>query len=342
MFKKFDNNQIFIIAEVGQNHQGDINLALEYIKIFSELGADAVKFQMRDINHLFDKGALDREYYSENSFAKTYGEHRKKLELSLDDFIEINKQCKKYNIKFMCTPFEENSLNHLLNIGIDIIKISSFDLGNIPFLSRIAKSNLPIVISTGGGDDSQIEKSINTICKYNNNIAVLHCVSEYPCEYNRLGLEKIKILKKKFPDLLIGSSDHFNGILSGPVAYLQGARVFEKHVTLNRAWKGTDHSFALEPDGFKKFVRDIYRTSKMLTQKDKSTLGKELVFKKLGKSITALHDLNGGSELKLSNISSKIFSNTYIHVRESMSILGKKLKVGVKKDEPIKLENLID
>ena len=92
----------------------------------------------------------------------------------------------------------------------------------------------------------------------------------------------------------------------------------------------------------KKFVRDIYRTSKMLTQKDKSTLGKEMVFKKLGKSITALHDLNAGSELKLSNISSKIFSNTYIHVRESMFILGKKLKVDVKKDEPIKLENLID
>lgn len=335
MFNQLKEDDIFVIAEVGQNHQGDLNLALEYIRKFSELGADAVKFQMRDIEFLFDDDALSRPYFSENSFANTYGEHRKKLELSLDDFKKIHQECRRNNVKFMCTPFEENSLKNILELGVDIIKISSFDLGNLPFLEKIAKTNLPIVMSTGGGDDEQIDESISIIKNYNQDIAILHCVSEYPCEYNKLGLEKIKTLKEKYPDLVIGSSDHFNGILSGPVAFLQGARVFEKHVTLNRSWKGTDHSFALEPDGFKKFVRDIQRTPKMLPQKDKSLLGKEDVFKKLGKSIIAKNNLLKGTVISTKDIDSKIFSEVYIHVRETNNIVGKKLTKNINKNDPI-------
>lgn len=335
MFNQLNEDDIFVIAEVGQNHQGDLNLALEYIRKFSELGADAVKFQMRDIEFLFDDDALSRPYFSENSFANTYGEHRKKLELSLDDFKKIHQECRRNNVKFMCTPFEENSLNNILELGVDIIKISSFDLGNLPFLEKIAKTNLPIVMSTGGGDDEQIDESISIIKNYNQDIAILHCVSEYPCEYNKLGLEKIKILKEKYSDLVIGSSDHFNGILSGPVAFLQGARVFEKHVTLNRSWKGTDHSFALEPDGFKKFVRDIQRTPKMLPQKDKSFLGKEDVFKKLGKSIIAKNNLLKGTVISTKDIDSKIFSEVYTHVRETKNIVGKKLTKNINKNDPI-------
>ena len=341
MFNKFNNDDIFVIAEVGQNHQGDVNLALEYIKIFSELGADAIKFQMRDIDFLFDEKALNRPYYSENSFANTYGEHRKKLELSLDDFKKIQKQCHNFNVKFMCTPFEENSLDQLIDIGVEIIKISSFDLGNLPFLEKIAKTNLPIVMSTGGGNDDQIDRSISLIKQFHNNISILHCVSEYPCEYHRLGFEKIKILKEKYPDLVIGCSDHFNGILSGPVAFLQGARVFEKHVTFNRSWKGTDHSFSLEPEGFKKFVRDIKRTPKMLPQKPKSSLGKENVFKKLGKSIIAKKDLQIGTIITNADIDSRIFEDVYIHVRETSNIVGRKLTQNLNKDDPIRYDQII-
>ena len=154
----------------------------------------------------------------------------------------------------------------LIKINVDILKIASFDLGNLPFIDAIGKTKKPIVLSTGGGKNPEIKASINHLSKLNKDLAILHCVSEYPTEYNRLGLENIAILKKKYPELIIGSSDHFNGILSGPVAYLQGARVFEKHVTLNRGWKGTDHSFALEPEGFSKFVRDINRVNKCYHQ----------------------------------------------------------------------------
>ena len=142
-------------------------------------------------------------------------------------------------------------------------------------------------MSIGGGKINEIRESVKILNSKIKNLAILHCVSEYPCQYDRLGLENIKTLIREFPECTIGSSDHFNGILSGPVAYLMGARVFEKHVTLNRGWKGTDHSFALEPEGFRKFVRDIKRVNNMLPQKDQTELGKEEVFKKLGKSLTA-------------------------------------------------------
>ena len=135
----------------------------------------------------------------------------------------------------MSTPFDEPSLKVLDDLDVDLLKVASFDLGNLPFIDRIAKTGKPVVISTGGGDRDQIRSSVELLLDNNVEVAVLHCVSEYPCDFNRLGLDNISLLAKEFPNCVIGSSDHFNGILSGPMAYVKGARVFEKHVTLNRA-----------------------------------------------------------------------------------------------------------
>lgn len=338
MFKKFTNNKPFIIAEVGQNHQGSLENAIKYVEIFSALGADAVKFQSRNNKYLFDQEAYNKKYESENAFADIYGEHREKLELKAGEVKELRNYCKKKNVLFMSTPFDEPSLELLLEIDVDIIKIASFDLGNLPLINRIGKSKKPVVISIGGGKEDQILDSVEILRSNNCEISILHCVSEYPCEFNRLGLENIKNLIEKFPDCTIGSSDHFNGILSGPVAYMLGARVFEKHVTLNRAWKGTDHSFALEPDGFRKFVRDIERTPAMLKQKDKKDLGKEPVFIKLGKSLVSNIDLKKGDVLTLENLSGKIFNDQHIPVRQSNEVIGKKLNSDLKKGEPIKFD----
>ena len=166
-------------------------------------------------------------------------------------------------------------------------------------------------------------------------LSILNCVSEYPCEYDKLVLENIQTLINEFPNCTIGSSDHFNGTLSGPIAYLMGARVFEKHVTLNRAWKGTDHSFALEAEGFRKFVRDIKRVKYMLPQKPTSEIGEEKVFKKLGKSLVVLNDLSKGTMLTIDNLSGKIFSTQYIPVRESNQVIGRILNRDIKAGESI-------
>ncbi len=335
-FQKYiKNNGSFIIAEVGQNHQGSIEKALEFIEIFSKSGCDAIKFQARNNKYLFSEESYSKKYNSENAFGETYGEHREFLELSRDELKDIKKACHDSGVLFMCTPFDEPSLELLISLDVDILKLASFDLGNLPFIDIVSKTGKPIVMSVGGGNNDEIKNSIKQIEKYHDNIAVLHCVSEYPCDFSRLGLNNIKTLIDLYPNITIGLSDHFNGISSGPVGYMMGARVFEKHVTLNRSWKGTDHSFALEPNGFTKFVRDIKRVPKMMPSKTDNSLGNEAVFKKLGKSIVVNKDLNKGEFLKIEDLSGRIFEKEYIPVRQSSKIIGKKLNQQLRAMEPL-------
>lgn len=334
------NNKPLFIAEVGQNHQGKIGLALEYVNIFAEAGADIIKFQCRDNRSLFDQESYNSIYNSKNSFGKTYGMHREALELDRRELKTIARECKKKKVAFMCTPFDENSLDLICRIGVDIIKIASFDLGNLSFINKIAQKKKPVVISVGGGNKNQILSSVNLLIKKKIKVVVMHCVSEYPCEYNRLDLEKIKKLKKIFPNTIIGSSDHYPGILSGPVAYMLGARIFEKHVTLNRGWRGSDHSFALEPEGFRKFVRDINRVPYMVRSKSEKEIGKEPVFNRLGKSIIAKVNIKKGKKININQLSGKIFLKQYIPVRESINVIGKITKCKIKKNEILKYEML--
>jgi sialic acid synthase len=330
----------FVIAEVGQNHQGDLDVAREYIRIFSYEGADAIKFQTRNNKYLFSKEAYEADYTSNNAFAKTYGAHREKLELKPEWLPILKEDCVKHGVKFMSTPFDEPSLELLKEIDVDILKIASFDLGNLPFIHRVANLGKPVVMSIGGGQLGQIRASVETLLNYHDQLAILHCVSEYPCEYNRLGLNNIQTLIEEFPQCTIGSSDHFNGTLSGPVAYLKGARVFEKHVTLNRAQKGTDHSFALEPTGFRKFVRDIRRVRHMMPPKPNDDLGSEHVFQKLGKSIIARTDISLGETITLDNLTGRIFDAEYIPVRESNQIIGRITKRSIVQGELIQFTDL--
>ncbi len=325
MFKKDEiKNNPFIIAEVGQNHQGDLELAREYVKIFAAMGADAVKFQTRNNHYLFSEGAYHNHYDSENAFAETYGAHREKLELKVEDLPVLKEECERYGVKFISTPFDEPSLEVLTDLGVDAFKVASFDLGNLPFLKKIGEKGIPVIMSIGGGKIDQIRSSVEILSEYIDDLSILHCVSEYPCEYTKLGLDNIETLMTEFPDYCIGLSDHFNGILSGPIAYMKGARIFEKHVTMNRSWKGTDHVFALEPDGFRKFARDIRRVPYMMSPKRQEDLGSEYVFKKLGKSIIALHDIEHGAEITIDDLSGRIFQEIFIPVRESNRVIGRK------------------
>ena len=341
MFRREEiGEEPFIIAEVGQNHQGDLKNAREFIRIFAFEGADAVKFQTRNNKYLFSQDAYEAPYTSENAFAETYGAHRECLELKPEWLPILKEDCIKHGVKFMSTPFDEPSLELLKQIDVDILKVASFDLGNLPLIHRIASLGKPVVMSVGGGNIDQIRSSVEVLLSQHDEVAILHCVSEYPCEYNRLGLDSIDALIREFPQCTIGSSDHFNGTLSGPVAYLKGARVFEKHVTLNRAWKGTDHSFALEPEGFRKFVRDIKRVRHMMPPKPANDLGNERVFKKLGKSLIAYTDIKAGEKIILENLSGRIFNTQYIPVRESNQVIGSIAKVNIAKGEPIHYSHL--
>ena len=327
------NNDCYIIAEIGQNHCGDIELASEYIKWCADAGVNAVKFQTRDNKYLFSEGAYNQKYNSNNAFADTYGEHREKLELPRDALAQLREEAGKRCIDFISTPFDEPSLEMLIELEIDAIKVASFDIGNLPFLSRIKSKSLPVIMSTGGANLEVIQDSIDVL--NTSEIALLHCVSEYPCPASRLSLPKISEYKKKFPKVTVGSSDHFSGILSGPIAYMLGARVFEKHVTHNRAAKGTDHSFSLEKRGLENFIRDINRTQEMLRNDPKPDLGNEPVFKKLGKSIIANDNISKGTKIHMDMLSGRIFSNVEIPVRLSKRVIGKVARKDIFKDQKL-------
>ena len=238
MFERLKgSDDAIVIAEVGQNHQGSFDTAMEYIRRLSTTGTDFVKFQVRDNKSLFTTKAYNKTYESENAFGLTYGEHREELELTKEELRLLRNECDKHKLGFMCTPFDEVSLEWLQEIGTDLIKVASFDLGNLPFLDQVGKLKIPVVMSTGGGDLLHIKNSLSQVNRYHNDVAILHCVSEYPTHYSRLGLNRIVELMEEFPDNVIGLSDHFNGISSGVVGFMKGARIFEKHVTLDRIGK---------------------------------------------------------------------------------------------------------
>jgi len=330
-----------MIAEVGQNHQGELKIAREYIKVFSELGADVIKIQTRNNKYLFSDDAYNKTYNSHNRFAEKYGEHREKLELNPEWLPILKKDCHDMGVLLASTPFDEPSLELLIDLEIDMLKIASFDMGNLPFIKKISNCSLPVVISTGGAQFEDIKNSVNILLENGIEVAVLHCVSEYPTPIERLGMESIQMLKDEFPNCVIGLSDHFSGILSGPVGYMHGARVFEKHVTLNRAWKGTDHSFALEPNGFKNFVRDIKSVPVMYKRKPDEELGKEYVFGKLGKSVILNCDMKRGDLIDIDHLSGRIFDDVYLPVRDSVKVIGKKLKINKNKGDYITLDDIL-
>jgi sialic acid synthase len=331
---------VFVIAEVGQNHNGSLQEAINYIEEFSRLGADAVKFQIRDNRYLFANCAYQQRYNSTNSFGNTYGEHREALELDLDWLPVLKKACSSNNIKFMATPFDEPSLDRLVRVGVEILKVASFDLGNLSLIRRMASTQIPLVISTGGGNHRHIRLSIEQAKEYGSEVALLHCVSEYPCPANKLNLSRISELRSIYNDIPIGLSDHFSGILSGPIAYMNGARIFEKHVTFNRASKGTDHAFSLEPVGFKKFTRDLRRIPEMLSADNAFEVGNEAVFKKLGKSIVSNKLLQRGHKICIDDLSGRIFLENGLPVREFSEVVGKILSKDIQAGEKIQLEDL--
>ena len=331
-------DDFYVIAEIGQNHCGDLSLAMDYIEWCARSGAHAVKFQNRDNKYLFSEEAYLAPYNSENAFAATYGAHREFLEFSRDDFARLRDKAHQLKVDFISTPFDEPSLELLLSLGVDALKVASFDIGNIPFLKLICQANLPVVISTGGGNLEQITASLEVLKLPE--VALMHCVSEYPCPPQKLNLRKIPEYAALYPNVTVGSSDHFNGILSGPVAYMLGARVFEKHVTHDRSAKGTDHSFALESRGLQNFIRDLNRTREMLVLEDKPDLGDEPVFKKLGKSIIANQKIPQGAIISPSMLSGRIFSSSGIPVRHSGKVIGKQALGDIEAGEKISWEQL--
>jgi sialic acid synthase len=339
-FKINDETRPFIIAEVGHNHQGNIESAIKLITEAANAGASAVKFQKRSNRNLFTPELYNQIYNSENAFGITYGEHREALEFKLDQYKICIDEAKKQNITFFATAFDFESADFLNDLNMPLYKVASGDLQNLPLLKYIATFNKPMIISTGGSNLEMIRKAVDTIQVYHNQIVILQCTASYPAKYEQLNLRVITKLREIYPDNVIGYSGHDNGIAMAVAAFTLGARVIEKHFTLNRTLKGTDHAFSLEPQGLSKMVRDLDRASKALGNGHKTIYDEEKQpIIKMGKMIVAAQDLEVGHKLTVEDLD---YRSPAIGLPPSYSteLVGKVIKAAIRKYSPILLEYL--
>ena len=293
-----DETTPYIIAEVGHNHQGNLDTALKLIRAASHAGASAVKFQKRSNKTLFSAEAFNAPYTGENSFGATYGEHREALEFGVEEYKECIDESKRCGIDFFATAFDFQSADFLANMDMPAYKIASGDLKTIQLIEYVAKIGKPIILSTGGGNIEDIDRAVEVVLKHNRNLALLQCTAGYPPEYSELNLNVIDTFRKRYPEITVGYSGHDSGIAMGLVAYILGARVIEKHFTLNRAMKGTDHAFSLEPQGMQKLVRDVGRAQLALGDGIKGPYPSEAApLKKMGKSLFYTKSFEKGTKL---------------------------------------------
>jgi sialic acid synthase SpsE len=265
----------FIIAEIGNNHNGDLQIAFELIEKAKESGADAVKFQVKDIELAFDKELLDKPYTGSNSFGKTYREHKLALEFSENQIKEIYQFAKKNNIICFATPFDLNSIELLERIGNPIYKISSFHVTDIKLIEKIAKINKPILMSTGMSTIEEIDNAVNSVRKHTDKIALFQCTSCYPTENKDVNLKVISALNKRF-NCPVGYSGHERGTSISVASVTLGACMIERHFTLDRTMKGPDHASSLEPIGLKSMVDRIKKVFDALGSDEKCVLDCEL------------------------------------------------------------------
>lgn len=297
-----DSSNAYVVAEIGANHQGDMETAREMIRAAAASGADAVKFQKRDNQALFTREAYDAPYESENAFGATYGEHREALEFGHDEYIELMAEAKANKVAFFATPWDFPSVDFLEGLDVPAYKVASCDLTNTPLLRYIASMKRPTIISTGGGSLEAVDRAVDIVTSEGAPLAVMQCTSGYPPQFDELNLNVIATFRERYPDATIGYSGHDSGIAMGLVSYVLGARIIEKHFTLNRAMKGTDHSFSLEPDGLRKMVRDLRRAHEALGDGVKRAYESEAApLKKLSKMIVAKEDLASGRVLSESD-----------------------------------------
>ena len=336
----------YLIAEIGQNHNGSIDLAKLLIDIVARpitdkfnnkevKGMDAVKFTKRDLKQELSKSQMDKIYESPNSFGKTYGEHREFLELSDNEHFELYKYTKSMNLDFVETICGLGALSLLKLFKPDKLKVASRDLTNLPLIEAMAKTKIPIILSTGMSGIKEIDIAISIISKHHNQISILHCLSEYPATYKNLNLKSITYLLNNYSDYIIGYSDHSIGISIPNAAVAMGAKIIEKHVTLDRKMKGTDQLGSLSIPGIERMVRDIRNLE--------DALGEEKVLisdsvnqnkLKLERSIAAKTKILKGQLLKESDLHLLSPGDGY-KWNELNKIIGKKVKIDIPKDEII-------
>jgi sialic acid synthase SpsE len=329
----------FIIAEIGQNHNGDMETAKNLIDVAHEAKIDAVKFCKRDIDTELTRDAYNEPYRGPNSFGNTYGEHREKLELSSEQYRELFDYATERDLIFFASVCGPKAVDLLDDIGSPLFKVASRDLTNTPLLEYIARKGKPIILSTGMSRLTEIEAAIATIIKYHDQLILMQCTSEYPTRFENVNLKGMELLRERF-GLPVGFSGHTIGILVPVVAAALGAVAVEKHITLARWMKGTDHAGALEPDGLKRVSRDIRNLEKAFGSKEKFFLESEKKTRmKLARSIVARVAIPEGSIITSEMVIMKS-PGTGLSGQQLAEVVGKLARRNLAEDHLISLDDV--
>jgi N,N'-diacetyllegionaminate synthase len=335
------NRKTFIIAEAGVNHNGLLKKALKLIDAAAFAGADAIKFQTFKAENIATKFAPKAKYQKNKFFNKeNQFQMLKKLELTKHMHLKCMQYCKKKKIIFISSAFDEESLNFLKKINIKFFKVPSGEIDNIPYLELLGKFKKKVILSTGMSNILDIDRAIKTLVKNGtskNNITLMQCTSSYPAPFEEINLRVINSLKKKFK-LRVGFSDHSLGSIAGIAAVAIGAKVIEKHITIDKGLVGPDHKSSLNPSEFKLMVDDIRMVEKILGSEIKHvTTSEKKNINIVRKSIVASRFIKKNEKFTIENITCKR-PGTGISPVFFKKLLGKKSIKNFNTDDLIKLK----
>ena len=341
--KKFGDLKLFtyrptIIAEVGVNHNCNLSLAKKYIKLCKIGGADAVKFQTYKADKIASKFSPAYWDLKEEKTKSQYKLFRKYDKFNFKDYMKLYKECKKFKINYMSTFFDTDSIDQQHNL-VKVFKISSSDINNIPLLKKISSKKKHTIISTGASTIKEIKHAIKILDLPKSKICIMHCVLNYPTEDKFANLKFIQTLKKLFPDILIGYSDHVKSdenITQLQVAYDFGAQIIEKHFTHNKKLKGNDHYHAMDSNDLKKFLKIMKRKKVLSGSIKKKLINETKSIKYARRAIYAKRDIEKLKIIDAQDIISLRPSIGGIDVLNWDKIIGKKIKISLKKGDILK------
>lgn len=332
-------NKTFIIAEAGVNHNGSLEMAFQLIDVAVAAGVDAVKFQTFKAEKVIAVHALKASYQKETTGSdESQLEMVKKLELDEKAHTMLNQHCQDKGIQFLSTPFDLESIDLLNRLGLEIFKIPSGEITNLPYLRKLGALKKRLIMSTGMADLGEIEDALDVLTESGTplgNITVLHCNTEYPTPFEDVNLKAMLTIRNAFPGIAVGYSDHTNGIEVPIAAVAMGASVIEKHFTLDRDLPGPDHRASLEPSELSAMISGIRNIEKALGTGSKKPSPSELKNKPIvRKSIVAVFPIKQGETFSEMNITVKR-PGTGITPMRWDEIIGRKAGRDYKTDEII-------
>lgn len=330
--------KVFIIAEAGVNHNGELEIAKRLVDVAAEAKADAIKFQTFKAENLVCKYAKKAKYQIEaTGNAESQYEMIKKLELNYEEHCILANYCKEKNIKFLSTPFDLESIDLLDELGVDVLKIPSGEITNYPYLVKIAETKKKIILSTGMSTLHEVKAALTVLKKHGaKDIILLHCNTEYPTPYEDVNLNAMITLKNTC-EVEVGYSDHTEGIEVAVAAVAMGATVIEKHFTLDRNMEGPDHKASIEPDELIQMIKSIRNIEKALGEFEKKPSPSEIKNMNIArKSITAACKIEQGEIFTENNITTKR-PGEGISPMKWTEVVGKKAIRDFEMDEMIEL-----